>query len=61
MSPYFGLDSARPSAAREATDALAAKVGNTPGGDIDAAETFLRQLAEPITALSKVVGEGRQD
>lgn len=56
MSPYFGLDSARPSTSREATLALAAKVTETPGGDVDAAEAFLRQLAEPVEALRSVAG-----
>jgi hypothetical protein len=51
MSPYFGLDSARPAGAREATDALAAKVAETPGGDVDAAEAFLKQLADPLERI----------
>lgn len=53
MSPYFGLDSARPYEARRATQALAAKVEKTPGGDINAAEDFLKQLANPIEGLIK--------
>ena len=51
MSPYFGLDSARPKEAREATADLAAKVAAKPGGDVNAAEEFLRQLAQPIDRL----------
>ena len=51
MSPYFGLESLRPPAARAATDALAAKVSTKPGGDVDAAEAFLKQLAEPLDSL----------
>ena len=53
MSPYFGLDSARPYEARRATQALAAIVEETPGGDINAAEDFLNQLANPIEGLIK--------
>jgi AAA domain, putative AbiEii toxin, Type IV TA system len=51
MSPYFGLDSARPTEAREATTRLAAQVAATPGGDVDAAEAFLRQLADPLDRI----------
>jgi AAA domain, putative AbiEii toxin, Type IV TA system len=51
MSPYFGLDSARPSGAREATTRLAAQVAATPGGDVDAAEAFLQQLADPLDRI----------
>ncbi len=51
MSPYFGLDSLRPPESRAATDALAAKVATKPDGDVDAAEAFLRQLAEPLDKL----------
>lgn len=51
MSPYFGLESARPIAARQATNALADQVATVPGGDVNAAEAFLRQLAEPLEAL----------
>ncbi len=51
MSPYFGLDSARPADAREETDRLAAKVASTPGGDVDAAEAFLKQLADPLERI----------
>ena len=55
MSPYFGLDSARPAGARAASAELSAKVGETPGGDINAAEEFLRQLAEPLEHIRKAV------
>jgi len=51
LSPYFGLDSARPAGAREATAELAAKVGAAPGGDVDSAEAFLRQLADPLDRI----------
>lgn len=51
MSPYFGLDSARPIAARQATNALADQVAAVPGGDVNAAEAFLRQLTQPLEAL----------
>jgi hypothetical protein len=51
MSPYFGLDSARPTEAREATKRLAAQVAAVPGGDVDAAEAFLRQLADPLDRI----------
>lgn len=55
MSPYFGLDSARPSDARASTAALADVVGSTPGGDVNAAEAFLRQLADPIERMRSAV------
>jgi hypothetical protein len=59
MSPYFGLDSARPAEAREATAELAAKVGSTPGGDVNAAEEFLKQLADPVARLRGNLGSQR--
>jgi hypothetical protein len=51
MSPYFKLDSPRPAGARAATQALAAKVAETPGGDLDAAEAFLKQLGDPLERM----------
>jgi AAA domain, putative AbiEii toxin, Type IV TA system len=51
MSPYFGLDSARPLESREMTKDLAAKVSRKPGGDVDAAEAFLQELGEPLQEL----------
>jgi len=51
LSPYFGLDSARPLPARRETSELAARVSQKQGGDVNAAEEFLRRLAEPIKKL----------
>lgn len=51
LSPYFGLDSARPHPARRETSELAARVSQKQGGDVNAAEEFLRRLAEPIKKL----------
>lgn len=53
MSPYFGLDSARPLDARRSTDALALEVESSRDGGVDAAEQFLRQLTEPIERLKQ--------
>lgn len=53
MSPYFGLDSARPIESREATASLAAKVSAKPGGDVNAAEAFLKQLADPVDSMRR--------
>jgi hypothetical protein len=53
MSPYFGLDSARPLDARRKTDALALQVESSRDGGVDAAEQFLRQLTEPIERLKQ--------
>ena len=61
MSPYFGLESARPATARASTDALSAKIVATPGGDVDAAEAFLRQLADPMERIRSAAAKIREN
>jgi energy-coupling factor transporter ATP-binding protein EcfA2 len=51
LSPYFGLDSARPSSEREISQSLANAAAKSPDGGVNEAEEFLRRLAKPVENL----------
>ncbi|MBY5828653.1 AAA family ATPase [Rhizobium leguminosarum] len=51
LSPYFGLDSARPAAEREISQSLASAAAKSPDGGVNEAEEFLRRLAQPMEKL----------
>jgi len=51
LSPYFGLDSARPAAEREISQSLASEAAKSPDGGLNEAEEFLRRLAQPVENL----------
>ncbi|MCI9868649.1 AAA family ATPase [Rhizobium skierniewicense] len=59
LSPYFGLDSARPATERAISQSLASAAAESPDGGVNEAEEFLRRLAQPMEKLQATRSKNR--
>ena len=59
LSPYFGLESARPAGERAASQSLVSAATESRDGGGNEAEEFLRRLASPIEAMEQGTARSR--